>query len=274
VNGAKADGEGTKMINETFGRDQFGYRTHFWGMFPADPPLLTDGSKLPGDIYLNTTNHQLKMVDPTRRAWITVGQAKIYDDFTGSLLDEKLWTKNTAGAGVAKIGVAGDSKVGGALFLQDTGAAGDNHAQVSLNQNRSLQRGSLTVIAFRVMLNSGWLNFRAVLFNNGAFDAVGDWAGFEADGPVGDNWFIRSSVGGAPVVEIDTNIAFVPNVYVDLVIVIYLNVAYMYINGVQAGTISAANLTALQLEPLVFIDDDNTMTGKKTAFVDIIAAYQ
>jgi len=262
------------MINETFGRDQFGYRTHFWGMFPADPPLLTDGSKLPGDIYLNTTNRQLKMVDPTRRSWITVGQAKIYDDFTGSLLDEKLWTKSVAGAGVAKIGVAGDSKVDGALFLQDSGAAGDNHAQVSLNHNRSLQRGSLTVILFRVQLNSGWLNFRAVLFNNGAFDAVGDWAGFEADGPVGDNWFIRSSVGGAPVVEIDTNIPVVPNVYVDLVIVIYLNVAYMYINGVQAGTISAANLTALQLEPLVFIDDDNTMTGKKSAFVDIIAAYQ
>jgi hypothetical protein len=262
------------MINETFGRPLFGVIAHFWGLFPADPPLLTDGSKLPGDLYLNTTTRQLKMVDATRRAWVTVGQPKVYDDFTGALLDEYTWTKNTAGAGVVIIAAHADSKVGGALFLQDTGAVGDNHAQVSLGGNRCLQRGSLTVIAFRVMLNSGWLNFRAVLFNNGAFDAVGDWAGFEADGPVGDQWYIRSSVGGAAVVRVDTGIAVVPNVYVDLAIVIYQNVAYMYINGVQVGTISAANLTALQLEPLVFIDDDNTMTGKKSAFVDIIAAYQ
>jgi hypothetical protein len=63
-------------------------------------------------------------------------------------------------------------------------------------------------------------------------------------------------------------------VVTDLTIVIYLNVAYLYINGVYVGTISAANLTALQLEPILYVDDGGAATGAVACEADLVAAYQ
>jgi hypothetical protein len=270
-----------KMSGETwegFGRDLTGCRPNFWGPFAADPPLATSIQILPGDVYFNTTTRQMRMVDATRRAWVTVGPPRIYDDFTDAALNTHKWTAGVAGGGTVAMLVAGASYVNGAVRLNDSGAGGDNHAEISAGTNLSLQRGSLTLITFRIQLSSIAAGLgarvRAILFNAGAFNAVGNWAGFEFAAAVNANWRIRSSVGGAAVVDADSGVAAVAGAITELTIVIYANIAYLYINGVQVGTISAANLTAAQLEPDVYIDDGAVVGGAVSCDVDLIAAYQ
>ena len=270
-----------KMARETWegtGRDLTGCIPHYWGAQPTDPAILTDMQKLPGDIYFNTTTRQMKMVDPARRVWMVMGEPKIFDDFTGSAIDIFKWAIGVAGGGTVIMDVAGASVVGGAARLTDTGIIGDNHAQLSAGTNRSLQRAQLTLMHFRIALTSvlaiTGTRIRAILHNAGAFNAVGDWAGFELEVVAGPNWRIRSSVGGAAVVDVNTGVAAVAGSIIDLAILVYQNIAYLYINGVLVGTISAANLTAVLLEPLVYIDDNDAVGGPIAADVDLIEAYQ
>lgn len=274
------------MAGETWegvGRDLTGCIPNYWGPFAADPPLETDQQKLPGDLYFNTTTRQMKMVDTTRRAWITLGEPKIHDEFTGAALNVFKWTPDTAGAGVCAMQVGANSRVNGMLLLRDSGAGGDNHSGLNAGTNRSLQRSQLTLMNFRVQLSTvlqaNGTRVSAILMNNraGGFGAVGDWFGFElavVAGGTGPNWQIKSSIGGAAVVVVNSGVAAVAGVVTDLTIVIYLNVAYLYINGVYVGSISAANLTALQLEPVLYVDDGAAAAGAVDCEVDLVAAYQ
>jgi len=274
------------MAGETWegtGRDLTGCIPNYWGPFAADPPLATDEQKLPGDTYFNTTTRQMKMVDTTRRVWITLGTPKIFDDFTGAAFDTFKWTADVAGAGVCAMQVGVNSRQNGMLLLRDIGAGGDNHSGLNAGTNRSLQRSQLTLMNFRVMLSTvaqaRGTRVSAILVNNraGGFGAVGDWFGFElavVAGGTGPNWQIKSSVGGAAVVVVNSGVPAVAAVVTDLTIVIYLNVAYLYINGVYVGTISAANLTALQLEPILYVDDGGAATGAVDCEADLVAAYQ
>jgi hypothetical protein len=250
---------------------------HYWGAQAADPAIETDQQKLPGDIYFNTTTRQMKMVDAARRVWMVMGAPKIFDDFTDSALDIFKWAPAVAGTGAVIPLLAGASYVNGAIRLLDSGIVGDNHAQISAGTNRSLRRDQLTLINFRIQLSdvaaAQGTRIRAILHNIGAFNAGGDWAGFEVEVAAGPNWRIRSSVGGAAVVDVNTGVQAVAGSITDLAIMIYQNAAYLYINGVYVGTISVANLTAVLLEPLVYIDDGGAIGGPIACDVDLIAAY-
>ena len=268
------------MSGETFegtGRDLTGCIPHYWGAQAADPAITTDQQKLPGDIYFNTTTRQMKMVDAARRVWMVMGQPKIFDDFTDSTVDLFAWTPAAAGTGTFGMLVAGASYVNGAFRLLDSGILGDNHAQISAGTNRSLRRDQMTMIVFRIQLSdilaAQGTRIRAILHNIGAFNAGGDWAGFEVEVAAGPNWRIRSSVGGAAVVDVNTGVPAVAGSIIDLAIMVYQNAAYLYIDGVYVGTISVANLTAVLLEPLVYIDDDGAVGGAIACDVDLIAAY-
>lgn len=266
------------MVNETFGRDEFGVRTAFWGAYAADLPV--DPSKEPGDLYFNTTSRTMKVLNETRQAWISVGPPKVGDDFIGSALDTYKWTPDVAGAGTVAMLTGAASVVDGSVRLQDTGAAVDNHAQINLGGNRCIQKAVLAVFICRLVLNTvaaaKGTRVRAILHNGGDFNDVGNWFGFEFDAVASANWRLRSTTGGAAVQENATvNVAPVGTVTTVLMIVMYQGIAYAYVDGVLIGTISAVRLTASQLEPLVYVDDGAVAPGTAiNCDVDYIYVYQ
>jgi hypothetical protein len=266
------------MGSETFGRDESGVRTAFWGAYAADLPA--DPSKEPGDLYFNTTSRTMKVLNETRQAWISVGPPKVGDDFIGSALDLYKWTPDVAGGGSVAMLVGADSLVDGSVRLQDTGAGGDNHAQINLGGNYCIQKAVMAVFVCRLKLNvvtaAKGTRIRAILHNTGDFNDVGDWFGFEFSAAVNANWKLRSTVGGAGVQENATvNVAPVATVTTVLMIVMCQGIAYAYVDGVLIGTISAARLTAAQLEPLVYADDGAVAPGTAiNCDMDYVYVYQ
>ena len=266
------------MVNETFGRDESGVRTAFWGAYAADLPV--DPSKEPGDLYFNTTSRTMKVLNETRQAWISVGPPKVGDDFIGSALDIYKWTPDVAGAGNVAMLVGADSVVDGSVRIQDTGAAVDNHAAINLGGNRCIQKAVLAVFICKFVLNTvaaaKGTRIRAILHNVGDFNDVGDWFGFEFSAVASDKWKLRSTVGGAAVKENATvNVAPVGGAVNIMMIVMFRGVAYAYVNGVLIGTIAAADLTAQQLEPIVYADDGAVAPGTAiNCDVDYVYVYQ
>jgi len=268
------------MVNETFGRDDSGVRTNYWGAYAADPPVVSDQSKETGDLYFNTVSRTMKVLNETRQAWISVGPPKFGDDFIGPYLDEYKWEKFVNGGGSVDTLHGLDSVVGGYVRLRDPGGAGNNSASIYPGENLFTQKGVLAMFICKLKLNTvaaaKGTRVRAILHNSGDFNDVGDWFGFEFDAVGSVNWRLRSTEGGNPVVENATvNVAPVATQDIVLVIVMSQGVAYGYVDGVLIGTISAANLTAEQLEPRFHVDDGAVAPGTSIDLdVDYILVYQ
>ena len=257
------------------GRDFNPPMEHYWGGFAADPPI---GSQhMPGDVYFNTASKTMKVVSPDHQTWISVGPPKVGDDFTNALLDEYKWTKGVAGTGTVLI-LVGDGEVDGAVRLRDSGAAGDNHAQISLGTNRCIQKARLSMYRAKVKISDiavlHGARARIVLHKAGAFGAVGDYFGFEFDAGVLANWVLRSASAGALPVNGNTGVPVAAGVYCTLTIVINaLGIAYVYIDDVLITTIVAANLTVQQLEVLCYVDDNGT-SNVIDLTIDYVYVYQ
>lgn len=260
------------------GRDFSPPFDNYWGGLAADPVITNQ--MMPGDIYFNMTSKTLKVVNTTHDAWISVGPPKVGDDFTDGALNEYKWKKDVAGAGTVVI-LTNEGEVDGAVRLRDTGAAVDNHAGINMNTNRCIQKAKLSVYRVRLklstILNTDGVRCRVILHHDGAFNAVGDWFGFEFDAAVHANWRLKSTIAGAAVKDVNTTIPAAANTWVELSICMFngSGIAYAYINDVYVGLIAAADLTTDPLEVNCSVDDNNVAAGHNIdAIIDYIFVYQ
>jgi hypothetical protein len=257
------------------GRYQTGDRTNHWGSAAADPTITS--SMEPGDTYYNFTNDVLMVLNATKTAWVAVGggstsitTSRFHDDFEGTVLDPR-WTVTLNGAGSVAMQVGAAAVVGGAVLLRDTGAAGANDAQVSLGTNRFIRKAQLSVYEVRFRATEAValarLRFRVILHNAGAYNAVGDWLGVEYDRNTSVNIRIKSTIGGAAVQNVDSGIALVSGTWYTMRVKFMADGSAVVTIFSATGTvlftttITAANTTAVQLEPLGYVDDGGGALG-------------
>lgn len=131
------------------------------------------------------------------------------DDFRGTVLDPD-WSVTINGFGNVVMLVGAAAIDNGGVQLQDTGVAGANDAQISLGTNRWL-RGALrpsfeTRISLNPVLAANGTRARSILHNAGAYNAVGDWFGFEFGAVASPNWRSRATSGGGAVRDFNTGI--------------------------------------------------------------------
>lgn len=257
------------------GRYESNARVNHWGSLAADPAIAQ--MMEPGDTYYNLTNDVLMVLNAARTAWVPVSAgstsmtiSRFHDDFEGTVLDPR-WTVTLNGAGSVAMQVGAAAVVGGAVLLRDTGAAGANDAQISLGTNRFIRKAQLSVyeVRFRVTEAVALARVRArvILHNNGAYGAVGDWLGVEYDRNAANTIRIKSTIGGAAVVDVNTAIVLVTATWYTMRVKFLASGAAEVTIFSAAGvvlfttTIAAANTTALQLEPLAYVDDGGGALG-------------
>jgi hypothetical protein len=200
-------------------------------------------------------------------------------DFNGTVLDPD-FTVTLNGAGTVAELVGADSVPGGAARLRDTGGAGANDAQVSFGTNRFISPALFptykTRIAVTPVAGANGLRARAILHNAGAFNAVGNWIGLEFDAAFHANWRARSSVGGGAVLDLNTGIPVVAGTYyIFKLIILPTGAAIALLNDVVVAGYTAAQVPAVLLEPLWFVDDGGLAVGANCdMMVEFMRAWQ
>jgi hypothetical protein len=189
----------------------------------------------------------------------------LLDDFQGSVLSPD-WTVTINGAGNVAMLVGAAAVDGGAVQLQDTGAAGANDAQISLGTNRFVRSALFPSFEARVALNSvlagNGARVRCVLHNIGAFGAAGDWAGFEFNAAVNANWRARGTAGGGAVQDTNTLVPLVATQNYILRYDFLLNgTILMSVDYTVVAAIAVPAVTVARLEPLFYIDDGGLGAG-------------
>jgi hypothetical protein len=239
----------------------------------------------PGDHIWNTTEQQMEIWNGV--AWVPIavggytgGSLHLYEDFIGTVVDP-MWTATLNGAGNINMLVGANSVIGGAVRLQDTGAAGANDAALSLGTNRGISvlaglLGWVTNVRVGTVLAGNGTRVRAVMHNNGAYGAVGDWFGFEFDAAANANWRLKGTSGGGAVSNQDTGVPVVAGQFYLLAMAPDSTLAFRaYIDGVYVGTLPLVNTTPAQLEPLFYVDDGGLAAGNPINYdVDLLAVWQ
>ena len=196
------------------------------------------------------------------------------DDFQGSVLGPD-WTVTVNGAGNVAMLVGAGAVDGGAVNLQDTGAAGANDAQISLGTNRFVRNLLYPSFEARVavsnVLAGNGTRVRCILHNIGAYGAAGDWAGFEFDAATHANWRAKGTAGGGPVQDMNSLVPVVAGQYYILRFdFLVAGTILMSVDYTIVATIAAAAVSAARLEPVLYIDDGGVGAGNA---LNLIADY-
>jgi hypothetical protein len=173
-----------------------------------------------------------------------------FDDFQGTVLSPD-WTTTINGAGNVAMLVGVNAVAGGAVQLQDTGAAGA--ALVPSYEVRT---------ALSNVTPANGTRTRAILHNAGAWGAVGNWFGFEFNAATSANWISKATTGGGAVRSVDTGIPATAGIYNKLRLDVQTDgTITVSIDSNIVDSIPAASVTASQLEPLLYIDDGGLAVG-------------
>lgn len=188
------------------------------------------------------------------------GRFYFWDDFGAANYDNRCWgVGGSAGGSVAKI-----EGLGGQLRITVGGTAGNEYYLV---QDTRLNISFPTDCNYRVLIEDETYSAHQFGFQQDATH----YFQFVADPSVGANWLARCQNGGS-YTEVDTGIAVVPDVWVELRIVGTASLAQFLVNGVLCAEITT-NIPPGPFGPIVYLYRNAGGSGTRASRVDWVEIF-